>query len=119
MESYTGENSEEAVFNGVLVPVAKEYGISVSFEEFKEYINNLASADEIMDNEELKQIAGGKGGGLGAAVCKYIGFGAGGAGGDGGGIGCIILGFGTTYGCIGEGDPHADTCRECPTFAIN
>ena len=67
----------------------------------------------------IKQIAGGKGGGLGAGVCKYVGFGAGGAGGDGEGVGCIIVGFGTTYGCIGEGDPHADTCRECPTFAIN
>ena len=39
-----------------------------------------------MDKEELKQIAGGKGGGLGAGYCKYIGIGGGGAGGDGGGV---------------------------------
>ncbi len=69
----------------MLLPVAKEYGISVSYEEVKDYIGNLASTDEIMDKDELKQIAGGKGDGLGAGYCKYVGIGGGGAGGDGGG----------------------------------
>ena len=74
-EAYTGEENEEAVFNGVLLPVAKEYGISASYEELKDYIGNLASTDEIMDEEELKQIAGSKGGGFGAGVCYGVGIG--------------------------------------------
>ena len=118
-EAYTGEENEEAVFNGVLLPVAKEYGISASYEELKDYIGNLASTDEIMDEEELKQIAGSKGGGFGAGVCYGVGIGWGAAGGDGGSVACIVVGHGTKYCCLGEGDPHGDTCKECPTFAIN
>ena len=106
VESYAGENTEEAVFNGVLLPVAKEYGISVSYEELHDYISNLAHTGEIMDKDELTQIVGGKGGGLGGGYCKYVGVGAGGAGGDGGGFGCVVIGFGTTYGCIGEGEQY-------------
>ena len=105
-ETYSGEKTEEAVFNGVLLPVAKEYGISVSYEELHDYISKLAHTDEIMDKDELTQIVGGKGGGLGGGYCKYVGVGAGGAGGDGEGFGCIVLGFGTTYGCIGEGEQY-------------
>ena len=56
VESYAGENTEEAVFNGVLLPVAKEYGISVSYEELHDYISNLAQTDETMDKDELKRI---------------------------------------------------------------
>ena len=61
VETYSGEKTEESVFNDVLLPVAKEYDISVSYEEFKEYMSNLANTDEIMDKDELTQIVGGKG----------------------------------------------------------
>ena len=71
MESYTGEKTEEAVFSGVLLPVAKEYGISVRYEELQDYISNLAHTDEIMDKDELTQIVGGKGGGFGSGYCKF------------------------------------------------
>ena len=37
-EAYTGDKSEKAVFDNVLIPLAKEYGLSATFEEFKEYI---------------------------------------------------------------------------------
>lgn len=76
VETYSGEKTEESVFNDVLLPVAKEYDISVSYEEFKEYMSNLANTDEIMDKDELTQIVGGKGGGLGGGYCKYVGVGA-------------------------------------------
>ena len=107
-ETYDGEKTDEAVFNGVLVPVAKEYGISASYEEFKEYMETLASTDEIMDKDELNQIAGGKGRGFGAAVCYGVGIGVGGGGGDDGGFACFVGGFGTEYGCCGEGDPYGE-----------
>ena len=61
VETYSGEKTEESVFNDVLLPVAKEYDIFVSYEEFKEYMSNLANTDEIMDKDELTQIVGGKG----------------------------------------------------------
>ena len=112
VETYDGEKNEEGVFYGVLVPVAKEYGISASYEEFKDYMENLASTDEIMDKDELTQIAGGKGRGFGAAVCYGVGIGVGGGGGDDGGFACFVGGFGTEYGCCGEGDPYGDGWRE-------
>jgi len=107
VETYSGEKTEEAVFNGLLLPVAKEYDISVSYEEYKDYISNLENTDGIMDKDELIQIVGGKGGGFGGGYCRYVGVGAGGAGGDGEGFGCVVLGFGKTYGCMGEGEPYA------------
>jgi len=104
-EAYTGEQTEEAVFNNVIVPFAAEYGITGSFEEFKDYLNSLSDS-EIINNDELSQIAGGdsKGGGIGSAVCLGIGMGIGGnAGKDGGGL-CVVVGAGWgASGCAGEG----------------
>ena len=111
VEAYTGEDNEEAVFNGVIIPVAKEYGISASYEEVKEYIRNLSYTDEIVSEDELKQIAGGKGGGFGAGVCFGVGIGWGVACGDDGTVACIVVGHGTKYCCIGEGDAHGDSCK--------
>lgn len=100
MTNYNKEHTEEAFFNEVLAPLGLEYGISVSYDEFREY----ADSDREMDDTELTQIAGGKGGGLGAGTCMIVGlgFGAGGTG-DGGGV-CVALGVGyEEYGCLGSG----------------
>jgi len=111
VEAYTGEEDKETVFNSVLVPLAEEYGISVSYEEFIDYISNLADTVE-MNKEELMQIAGGKGGGVGAGKCFGVGVGWGYAIGDDGAVGCIIIGHGSSYCCIGEGDSDGETVRK-------
>jgi len=104
-EAYTGEQTEEAVFNNVIVPFAAEYGITGSFEEFKDYLNSLSDS-EIINNDELSQIAGGdsKAGGVGGTACFGIGLGMlGSAGKDGGGL-CVVVGAGWGMAeCAGEG----------------
>ena len=54
LASYDGEKTEEAVFSNVLTPLANEYGINATFEEYKEYI-----AGTEMSSDELAQVAGG------------------------------------------------------------
>ena len=94
MDAYTGERTEEAVFNNVLDPVAKEYGISATFDDYKDYIEQLGNQE--MNKDELTQVAGGKisGGGIGAFDCTVIGLGAGAGGGSGSFGFCVILGAG-------------------------
>jgi len=105
MESYTGEQKEEAVFNAILVPLAKEYGISASFDEFKEYIQNVLNEDRELSDDEVNQVAGGtKGGGLGIGNCIGVGIGAGGGAGESGCGICAGLGIGSgDYQCAGSG----------------
>lgn len=102
-ESYTGEQDEEAVFNAVLVPLAAEYGITATFDEFKDYISSL-NTDAEMTKDELQQVAGGKTGGLGIEGCYVIGGGTGVGGGDGSGGACLLIGVGWGfYNCTGSG----------------
>jgi len=103
-QNYTGEASEEAFFNEVLIPFAKEYGISASYEEYKEYIRESMKVP--LSEEEMSQVAGGYGSGkgYGAIGCSGVGLGLGGGGGNGTGGGCYFLGAG--WGgdaCWGEG----------------
>ena len=103
-QSYKGESTPEAVYNNVLSPIAKEYGISVSLEEFNEYVSSQANKDESLSFDELEQVAGGKSGGFGAAACAAIGVGVGGTGGDGAGGVCAVIGagWGVSF-CPGKG----------------
>jgi len=96
MENYTGERTEQAVFEAVLVPLAQEYGIAASFEEYKEYINHISSEDRELSEDEIDQVAGGKvsAGGLVAMFCNTFGFGIGAGGGSDGGGACAGVGFG-------------------------
>ena len=41
LETYTGEKTDEAVFNQVLIPLASEYGITATYDEYKAYIDQL------------------------------------------------------------------------------
>lgn len=107
-EAYTGDQTEEAVFNSVLVPIASEYGITATFDEFKEYMEKLNS-DAEMSKEELSQVAGGKanGGGLGGALCYGAGIGFGAAAGSKSGGGCVVVGAGwgrTVCVTVGESE---------------
>lgn len=101
LETYNGEQTEEAVFNSVLVPLAAEYGLFATYDEFRDFV----SEDQKMDNEELAQIAGGKTGGIGKNSCLGIGIGIGAGGGDGSGGVCFAIGGGWgDYECLGSGD---------------
>ena len=100
-ETYAGEWTEESFFNAVLVPIASEYGITATFDEFKEYKSGLENAE--MSKDELQQIAGGKldGGGAGYTSCDGVGFGFGATGSAGGGGACFIIGGGKgTVSCL-------------------
>ena len=103
-EAYTGDKSDEAVFDNVLIPLAKEYGLSATFEEFKEYTKAFTgSAEGELSDDELSQVAGGKG--LGAAACASAGIGIGYASKNGISGGCFVFGYGTGFvACAGVGD---------------
>ena len=97
-EVYTGNQTEEAIVNAVLVPLAAEYNITATFDEFKAYMESLNRDDE-MSKDELQQVASGKTGGLGIEGCYVIGRG----GGDGSGGVCLIIGVGWGYyNCTGS-----------------
>ena len=113
-ESYDGEKTEEAIFSNVLVPVAAEYGISVPYEDYHEFISK--SEDQPLNENEVLQIAGGKpeAGGLGATVCVAIGAGIGGAAGKKSGGFCVVVGAGWDKTiCAGSGisEPAAEPAR--------
>ena len=95
LEAYDGGKTQEEIFNNVLVPVADEYGITASFDEFKFYLENLNDAE--MTKDELTQVAGGKGingGGIGVTHCTVLGGGIGVVGTSEGGGACMVVGFG-------------------------
>ena len=54
LAKYDGEKTEEAVFQNVLAPLASEYGITATIEEYKDYIS-----DGELSTDELEQVAGG------------------------------------------------------------
>lgn len=103
--AYTGDQDEESIFNAVLVPLAEEYDISATFDEFKDYIQGLDGVE--MSKDELSQVAGGKadGGGVGAGICAMLGIGYGAAAGKEGGTVCSVigLGMGSSY-CLTVGE---------------
>ena len=103
--NYEGENTDEALFHGVIEPIASEYGVTATFDEYSEYIRTISDNSEL-SADELKQVAGGKinGGGLVVIQCKVLGFGAGvGAGAEGGGL-CIVIGAGSgSAACVTAG----------------
>ena len=105
LENYTGEHTEEAIFNNVLIPAAEEYGITAAFEDYKEYVESLNN--EELSKDELTQVAGGKleGIGVGYMTCRVVGLGGGINGTSKGGSACVIIGagWGDTV-CAAEGE---------------
>lgn len=75
-QSYTGEKTEAAVFENILVPLANEYGIHASLEEFQAYMKADRKEDRELDEDEINQLAGG-GKGFGASLCWQFGVGIG------------------------------------------
>ena len=72
-EAYKGEPDEKSVFEGLLLPLAKEHGLSATYDEFKEYTRAFAGADGELSDDELAQVAGGKDSGIG--LCLLVGAG--------------------------------------------
>ena len=59
-EAFTGEQDEKVIFDNLLLPLAKEYGLSVTYEEFRECADALSGGSEfILSEDELEQVAGG------------------------------------------------------------
>lgn len=89
------------MFENVLLPVGKEYGLSATYEEYKEYIGSFAgTSDSELSEDELTQIAGGKGDG--AILCAIAGLGIGHTKLESDTAGCFVLGVGAGI-CVYEG----------------
>ena len=107
-ESYTGEQTPEAVFEAVIAPLAEEQGLPVTFEEYRALTEKVRTGEASED--ELLQAAGGadysriNGGGVGMSSCTGMGFGIGLTAGAKGGALCIVLGggFGDSF-CLAAG----------------
>ena len=67
--SYNGEKTDDAIWEKVIAPVASETGYDVTFEDYKAYVNEVISSEEI-SIDELETVAGG------ITVCLIIGFGS-------------------------------------------
>ena len=97
-ETYKGEKDEKAVFDNVLTPLAKEYGLSATYEEFREYAGTFTGgADSELSEDELAQVAGGKG--AGAWGCFIVGAGGGSTSSN---DWCMVFGLGMGI-CMVEG----------------
>ena len=89
-KAFTGDKKDEkAVFDAVIIPVAKEAGYEFSFEDAAEIVKDAGEGE--LSEDELKKAAGGGfcmviggstkrdvGAGLGFGACKYVGVGIGG-----------------------------------------
>lgn len=93
VSGYDGEQTEEAVFEAIIIPAAKEAGFSFTMDEYKQSVQEL-------DLNEMAQVSGGGGYGACFAGCAIIGVGLGGAGGKDdnmksyGGTACAAVGLG-------------------------
>ncbi len=67
-ESYSGAPDVKSVFDNVLLPLGKEYGLSATFDEFKGYMDSLGNRDGELSDDELAQVAGGKADGTNASA---------------------------------------------------
>ena len=58
--SHLGDVSTEDAYN-ILKPFAEERDVHVTFEEFKDYLDNLQKPNSELSDDELDQVSGGKG----------------------------------------------------------
>ena len=95
VDSYTGEQTEEAAFTSIMIPLAEEYGFKISYDEFQQVKEQKIKE---YTPDEMDQIAGGdvevEGGGIGLVDCTGFGSGFGLAAGKNGGGVCIVIGAG-------------------------
>lgn len=83
-KNYKGEQTEEAVFEQVIAPIAREADVSFTLDDLKQSVQEL-------DSDEMEQVAGG----WGQGGCGILGAGVGGAASKEEGFGlCFLIGAG-------------------------
>lgn len=89
VRNYSGEQTDRAVFEGVVVPLAKEQGITISVDDY-------ISAVQELSQDEMAQVGGGAAPAVGGGFfgCYGLGGGVGSGGGYGSGGLCLIVGYG-------------------------
>ncbi len=113
-ENYEGEQTDQAVFEAVVDPIAKEAGFELTWEEFEQFGQELLASKQELDEDELDQIAAGEKrddeegvGGAGFTSCVKVGVGFGSTlHEDGNRTICLVIGGGKTSGigiCLGSG----------------
>lgn len=103
-KNYTGDQTEEKVFESIIAPIARDAGMTFTLDDMKQSVRELSP-------DEMEQVGGGagkktsigrrndngpapNGSGFGGGFCQVIGVGALGAITDQGGVVCLIVGGG-------------------------
>ena len=74
-EKYEGDQTAEAVFRNLLLPIAEKKGYHFTWEDYQEYVKQETKE---LNPDEMDQVAGGvEGEGYGYAACFIIGSGNG------------------------------------------
>lgn len=66
-KKFTGDATDEAVWNTILKPIADEKGYDISLDDYKSYIDKLNTSDEL-SSDEMANVAGGS-----FTFCVFIG----------------------------------------------
>ncbi len=67
--AYTGEKTDEAVWDSIMAPIAKETGYDITLEDYKAYVNEIKASEELSE-DEMQAVAGG------ISACFFVGFGS-------------------------------------------
>ena len=68
-KAYTGEKTDEAVWDSIMAPIAKETGYDITLEDYKAYVNEIKASEELSE-DEMQAVAGG------LSFCFIVGFGS-------------------------------------------
>lgn len=90
VKNYTGEPSEKAIMEAVVIPLAQEHGLMFTGNDYVEAVQELSQ-------DEMAQVAGGASIGFGGGTfgCDVLGSGFGSAAGIGAAGACLFIGIGT------------------------
>ena len=106
VNNYTGEQTPEAAFQNVVLPIAEEAGCHFTWEDYQKY---LQEETKDLDLDEMDQVAGGDSTrGTALSACLGVGMGAGATvkiNDDGTSMAtlCFFVGFGESSACAYAG----------------
>ncbi len=119
-DGFSGEQTEKAIFNEILSPIASEVGFSLTFEEVKQESERMRSAAGQLNEDELGDVVAGRDFndirfGAGSVDCQGAGVGLGVAVSQTGASGCLMIGGGSAKGfCIFTGVKDFDGDDKLP-----
>lgn len=58
--NYRGEMTGKAIFLNVFAPIAKEYGLSITYEDMGGFLNPERTSAGELDPDEMSRVSGGK-----------------------------------------------------------